>query len=557
MNVLVYNDHDVQSKGTKKIGPGVSKRSYDDTVATLEALLKPYYVVQKVTPMELEEHPWQTSCALLVFPGGRDIPYLERLKNAAPRIAKWVREGGAYLGFCAGAYFACSHIEWEVDTPLQVKGPRPLKFFPGLSVGSTFPGFQYDSEQGAKAITIADERDGSQKRYIYHNGGGEFVLSGQESDVKVLARYTGEAQGKVAAVYCTVGKGRAVLWYPHIEFSITSGPAEGACKKLEQPPSEAGIKEAESDRLRLLRETLDLLGLNPTPPQNGLLKEAPHAPIPQLLCLSPLASPITEAYNAILSDNITNTAAFDFPPVDEARALIDQARSESHEEGLSKKPRIIKFSSERSLPPDLTPLFNTNEYFTILAQAYAEQTSSSPKETWRLGEVLLYGEAVTSTQTLLNEYVSAIAFHSFEPDDRFESNLDLRAALPVPLISLATFQLSGRGRGQNQWASPFGCLQFSLLIAIPNAVTAKAPWVQYLFSVAVVHACRNILPLSVAESVVIKWPNDIYAQVKNENGEVVLLKKIGGILVNLCYDGRDNFAIIGMLQPFYCLPVLT
>jgi biotin--protein ligase len=401
MNVLVYNDHDAQSRETAKIGPGVSKRSYEDTVATLESLLKPHYVVQKVTPMELEEHPWQTSCALLVFPGGRDIPHLERLKRAAPRIAKWVQEGGAYLGFCAGAYFACNHIEWEMETPLQVKGPRPLKFFPGLSVGCVFPGFQYNSEQGARAITIADERDGSQKRYIYHNGGGEFVLSGQESGVEVLARYMGEAQGKVAAVHCTVGKGRAVLWHPHIDFPITRGPAESACKKLEQTPLEAEIKEAETDRLGLFSETLNLLGL--TMPQNGTSKQAPHAPIPQLLCLSPLASPTNDAYNAILFDRSANIAAFDFPPADEAKALIDQGRSESREAGLSKKPRIIKFNAELSLSPDLTPLFNTNEYFTTLDQVYTTQTSSPLKEKWRLGEVLLYGEAVTSTQTLLNE----------------------------------------------------------------------------------------------------------------------------------------------------------
>jgi biotin--protein ligase len=401
MNVLVYNDHDAQFRETKRIGPGVSKRSYDDTVAVLEALLKPHYVVQKVTPIELEEHPWQTSCALLVFPGGRDIPYLERLKGAAPRIAKWVQEGGAYLGFCAGAYFACDRIEWEVDTHLQVKGPRPLKFFPGLSVGCVFPGFQYDGEQGARAVTIVDERDGSQKRYIYYNGGGEFVLPEQESGVEVLARYTGEAQGKVAAVSCTVGKGRVVLWHPHIEYSITSAPTASACKKLEQPPSEAEIKDAEADRLRLFRETLNLLGL--TTPHNGLLKEAPHAPIPQLLSVSPLASPITGAYSAILSDRIANIASFDFRPANEAKALIDQARSESREEGLSKKPIIIKFNTELPPSPGLTPLFNTNEYFTTLNQVYATQISSSPKEKWRLGEVLLYGEAVTSTQTMLNE----------------------------------------------------------------------------------------------------------------------------------------------------------
>jgi biotin--protein ligase len=47
------------------------------------------------------------------------------------------------LGLCAGAYYACSRVEFEAgdaNAALRVEGPRELAFFPGAGRGAVVPG---------------------------------------------------------------------------------------------------------------------------------------------------------------------------------------------------------------------------------------------------------------------------------------------------------------------------------------------------------------------------------------------------------------------------------
>ena len=122
-------------------------------------------------------------------------------------------------------------------------------------------------------------------------------------------------------------------------------------------------------------------------------------------------------------------------------------------------------------------------------------------------------------------------------------NMRLLTSLPTPLLSLASAQLTGRGRGGNIWLSPPGCLQFSLLLRVPlSALPAqKIVFVQYLFALAVAEACRSEQVLgSEGSRVRIKWPNDIYAIARD--GEK---KKIGGILVNTSFGSGKVELVIG------------
>lgn len=42
-----------------------------------------------------------------VIPGGRDLPYCRDLNGYInDRIIRYVKEGGVYMGICAGAYYA-------------------------------------------------------------------------------------------------------------------------------------------------------------------------------------------------------------------------------------------------------------------------------------------------------------------------------------------------------------------------------------------------------------------------------------------------------------------
>ena len=110
-------------------GPGVSALSLSHTILTLSLILLPHYTVQPVSSSLLSTQPWEESCALLVIPGGRDLPFVEELEKqtrVTRRIKEWVSEGGRYLGICAGAYFASEEVRFDEGGEHEVIGKRDL-----------------------------------------------------------------------------------------------------------------------------------------------------------------------------------------------------------------------------------------------------------------------------------------------------------------------------------------------------------------------------------------------------------------------------------------------
>lgn len=124
-------------------------------------------------------------------------------------------------------------------------------------------------------------------------------------------------------------------------------------------------------------------------------------------------------------------------------------------------------------------------------------------------------------------------------------NPKILRALPTPFLSLATFQLSGRGRGTNLWLSPPGCLQFSLLLTLPRGFPAeKLVFVQYLAALAICDGLDGDGKLGVR----VKWPNDIYAFAEGVGGGVEGVKgkaKLGGILVNSSFAEGQWRVVVG------------
>jgi biotin--protein ligase len=212
-------------------GPGAAPVAVTNTIATLTPLFSPYYSIITVSsPNVFITEPWQSSTALIIFPGGRDLPYCQSL-NGSPNaaISAWVRHrGGKVLGLCAGGYYASKRCEFEIgDKYLEVAGSRELGFFPGTSRGTAFEGFIYDKEDGAKAsaLKIEDSLSGiTEQVKVYCNGGGIFVDADSMADrgVTVLARFKDKVKvegGNVVAVHCKVGNGAAVLLGVHPEYS--------------------------------------------------------------------------------------------------------------------------------------------------------------------------------------------------------------------------------------------------------------------------------------------------------------------------------------------------
>lgn len=179
----------------------------------------------------LQSTSWQADTHVLIFPGGRDIPYHQKLKGEAnDRIRTYIHGGGQYFGICAGSYYASASIEFEKGSPLEVIAERELKFFPGVARGPAYGygKFCYRTQRGAQIATLKTSSmlSHGQGFAAYYNGGCAFVAPEMHSNVTVLARYA-DIEGQPAAIVdCKIGQGRALLCGVHPEYSALHPSAQ-------------------------------------------------------------------------------------------------------------------------------------------------------------------------------------------------------------------------------------------------------------------------------------------------------------------------------------------
>ena len=201
------------------------------------------------------EESWENDTCVLVIPGGRDIPYHEALTGPGnKKISSYVKQGGRYLGICAGAYFAASSIEFEKGGPLEVTGTRELSFYPGIATGPAYGlnQFNYNSEVGARIAKL--DVSGQKPLSAYYNGGCSFVDPHKYQNVSVVAKYSDIENAPAAIIQCQVGKGIAYLSGVHPEFSYAYLPAS---RKKQLPQ----LQDIESERKFLFQFILKNLNV--------------------------------------------------------------------------------------------------------------------------------------------------------------------------------------------------------------------------------------------------------------------------------------------------------
>ncbi|KAJ3216848.1 biotin holocarboxylase synthetase [Dinochytrium kinnereticum] len=501
MNVLVY------------AGAGTSKGSVESTLKALRKTLSSSYDVIPVDSTVLTKEPWQGTTSLLVVPGGRDLPYVENLSpDGTFKIKNWVKEGGNYLGICAGAYFGCSKVEFERGRKdYEVIGSRDLCFVEAIAKGSSTLGFKYNDETTGSAISVSvDEFEGlsDSTMNLYANGGPYFELPDENAaGLKVIARYSGgvvdEAVGKIAIIEAAYGRGKAVLSGPHLECDPVDVVLPG--------PSKDVLIESNVMREKLMSGILRRFGLR----LNDYVEVEEAKPTTMFLCSDP--------ENVASLDPWLNTFKFD---VDQSVLVEDSLNKIQLRKGDARRrdtdDKLVDVAIYRELLPEIrqTPKFDVSSYFSYLKRLRADRRASG---SWKYGSVLLYGEVVNSTHTLL------------------EKNSNFFGGAPEGITCVGSRQLLGRGRGKNSWISQDGCLQFSFSLAHKNPKTAL--FVQYIFALAVVEALRT-RPGCQQLPIRIKWPNDIYCVETGSDGEKVF-KKLGGILVTSSYESGVFNILIG------------
>ncbi|NGX60540.1 MAG: hypothetical protein KR126chlam3_01716 [Chlamydiae bacterium] len=173
--ILIYQDQGTFREGVRH------------TSSTFQELLGFNYEIQLVSARDLLQRTWEKSTALLIFPGGADIPYMKLLKGRGnQRIRSYVENGGAFIGICAGAYYSGDIVEFALNTRLEVREERELKFFPGIVRGPLLAPYEYETPSGVRAAKIyCNDLPIS----LYYNGGGYFKEAEQKKDVLVLGTY--------------------------------------------------------------------------------------------------------------------------------------------------------------------------------------------------------------------------------------------------------------------------------------------------------------------------------------------------------------------------------
>ena len=238
-SILVYNDEGVDEASLQLVSTFFKNKG--DKVKNVNA------------DFLINNPKWITQHDKIVIPGGADCPYHKKLKGAGCRnIKKFVKNGGTYIGICAGGYFGSKKVEFALGTDLEVNEYRELAFFPGIARGPMLKPYVYDSEEGASAAKIRSSIDGS-VFYSYHNGGSTFVLDGINQDgIEVLAEYA-DKNNAPAVIQCKYGKGQAILSGIHFEADPQFLNSTSTAKELSKlKPIAKKIKATSKIRMRFL-----------------------------------------------------------------------------------------------------------------------------------------------------------------------------------------------------------------------------------------------------------------------------------------------------------------
>ncbi|KAJ3534126.1 hypothetical protein NMY22_g7055 [Coprinellus aureogranulatus] len=393
MNVLVYSGSEVEPK------------SLDGTLDLLRSVCLPNYTVQPLTKASFAKDPWEVACALFVLPTLKDGGASADVEIFTPKEVQRLREyveqgGGAFLGLGLGARFGDQHSGLEASfsnlnlgygekSYIKDEDQRaPLKFFDKASKTSIFP------ITGASAQTERIAPSGEQGKVQVK--ATDATLPSSESSNKNFKVAVTSLNGTTVAGCLPTGKGFAAF----ARF----------------------IPEAGDPALRpILRSLLSSINLQ-LPSSSDSPPSADLTPLPQFLtCIPPpmdgksppkfITTSILRAFfpHAQTSTHLSGKVRdvedkFHFLALnaDWARDLLE---GKTPTVPVEENERQILVCLDGALPPkEDTPHFDLEVYYDTLRKLRGGYAVEDPKG-WGIGEALLYGERVTSTQTMFDKWV--------------------------------------------------------------------------------------------------------------------------------------------------------
>ena len=175
----------------------------------------------------------------LYVPGGYSYDYQKKITTRGEQnIRDLVGSGGAYIGICAGAFFAADHVDWEGGNY-----PYTLGLFKGTAKGALSE-IKPWPEYGMTTITTNPEHPISRNQPRTLNTmyfGGPAFIPDPGFEVDTIATWDAAKQ-QCAIIAFPYGSGRVLLVGPHPEIEendARDGTVFGT--ELTDPESEWGL----------------------------------------------------------------------------------------------------------------------------------------------------------------------------------------------------------------------------------------------------------------------------------------------------------------------------
>ncbi len=195
-----------------RIGIYSGKGSWDVNIAAFKNFFDQYDIdyasfdEQEAVSLDFSEH-----FEIILFAGGFAAEYKNFISDHE-NIRSFVKEGGSFVGTCAGAYYASDILRWQ-----GTDYPYPLGFFDGRGIGPL-------SGQIGWGETGTFNLDGNhpanesfdQSLDFYYFDGPYFEPYDDQDEIEILARYAVNDQPAVIAG--RYGEGKYLLYGPHPEI---------------------------------------------------------------------------------------------------------------------------------------------------------------------------------------------------------------------------------------------------------------------------------------------------------------------------------------------------
>ena len=378
MNVLVYS------------GPEVAQSSLQALTSTLRSLLLPNYTVQSITPHKLINHPWAPTCALLVVPSFSSAASGSSLMD---KLAKFVTDGGSLLAFSVGATGRNKDIlafpaSYEIGSS---RSSMSLHLPDSVTVDFSFPPTPGSSDGSVETVSVEGPTGDILTSAQSPVPRPLFTRLADRPNARVLGRFGNGDVAGVGISFGTLGSGRTTLWAPRLDQPLA-------------PVSPPNLDE-EKRRLGLLRESLRQCGL-----------ELPSAEAVSSMVPTPMyfvgAAPIIDTILSKLSVNFTQDPTKELKDQNDTFIVhpsSDISKDLPEPDATTLQPKRIVALTNNVLPPkEKTPGFDVALYLDELANGKQRSKGlSNESDSWPIGAALMYGEVVTSTQTMLDRCVSA------------------------------------------------------------------------------------------------------------------------------------------------------